>query len=184
MTATSAAAHIASTRNSLLIANTSSHSMPDETASARATGQSQESGVYIDAIEVYGCFMSSERELSRCRERLDVLSESNLDCESLRREAIAYLRRTIGFDRWCWPLADPETLLPCSGLAEHNYGPGVPRSLELEYSTDAFAAKHVVARRERPVGSLSLETGGDVARSARWDEVLRPAGIGDVATVA
>ncbi len=128
--------------------------------------------------------MASERELSRCRERLDVLSGSSLDCESLRREAITYLRRTIGFDCWCWPLADPETLLPCSGLAEHNYGPGVPRSLELEYSTDAFAAKHLVARRERPVGSLSLETGGDVARSARWDEVLRPAGIGDVATVA
>jgi DNA-binding CsgD family transcriptional regulator len=60
----------------------------------------------------------------------------------------------------------------------------VPRSLELEYSTDSFAAKHIVARRDRPVGSLSLETGGDVARSARWDEVLRPAGIGDVATVA
>lgn len=128
--------------------------------------------------------MASERELSRCRERLDLLSESNLDCESLRREAIGYLRRTIGFDRWCWPLGDPETLLPCSGLAEHNYGPGVPRSLELEYSTDSFAAKHIVARRDRPVGSLSLETGGDVARSARWDEVLRPAGIGDVATVA
>jgi DNA-binding CsgD family transcriptional regulator len=128
--------------------------------------------------------MASERELSRCRERLDLLSESNLDCESLRREAIGYLRRTIGFDRWCWPLADPETLLPCSGLAEHNYGPGVPRSLELEYSTDSFAAKHLIARREKPVGSLSLETGGDVARSARWDEVLRPAGIGDVASVA
>jgi DNA-binding CsgD family transcriptional regulator len=128
--------------------------------------------------------MASERELSRCRERLDLLSDSNLDCESLRREAIGYLRRTIGFDRWCWPLGDPETLLPCSGLAEHNYGPGVPRSLELEYSTDSFAAKHIVARRDRPVGSLSLETGGDVARSARWDEVLRPAGIGDVATVA
>jgi hypothetical protein len=55
--------------------------------------------------------MASERELSRCRERLDLLSESNLDCESLRREAIGYLRRTIGFDRWCWPLADPENAL-------------------------------------------------------------------------
>src|SRR6266576_4813205 len=176
MAAPSAAAQLASTKKSLLIANTSSHSRCDQPASARATRQSQESGVYISAAEVYGGSMASERELSRCRERLDVLSKSNLDCESLRREAIAYLRRTIGFDRWCWPLADPETLLPCSGLAEHNYGPGVPRSLELEYSTDAFAAKHLVARRERPVGSLSLETGGDVARSARWDEVLRPAG--------
>jgi DNA-binding CsgD family transcriptional regulator len=128
--------------------------------------------------------MASERQLSRCRDRLDVLSDSTLDCESLRREAIGYLRVAIGFGRWCWPLADPRTLLPSSGLAEHNYGPGVPRSLALEYSTDGIAAKHVVARRPIPVGSLSSETGGDIARSARWDEVLRPAGIGDVATVA
>jgi DNA-binding CsgD family transcriptional regulator len=49
---------------------------------------------------------------------------------------------------------------------------------------DTFAAKHILARRECPVGSVHFETGGDTARSARWDEVLRPAGIGDVATVA
>jgi DNA-binding CsgD family transcriptional regulator len=128
--------------------------------------------------------MQSERALTRCREKLNVLSDSSLDCDALRREAIAYLRGAIGFDRWCWPLADPETLVTSSGLAEHNYGPGVPRSLELEYSTDTFAAKHVLARRPTPVGSLNVETGGDLARSARWDEVLRPAGIGDVAIVA
>lgn len=60
----------------------------------------------------------------------------------------------------------------------------MPRSLELEYSTDEFAAKQVVARRPHPVASLAIETHGDLGRSARWDEVLRPAGIGDVAIVA
>jgi DNA-binding CsgD family transcriptional regulator len=128
--------------------------------------------------------MASARELSRCRDRLESLSESTLDCEAFRREAIAYLQRFVGFDRWCWPLADPETLVPSSGLAEHNYGPHVPRSLQLEYSTDVFAAKQLLARRTKPVASLAAETHGDVARSARWDEVLRPAGIGDVAIVA
>jgi DNA-binding CsgD family transcriptional regulator len=109
---------------------------------------------------------------------------SGLDSESIRREAIARLQRVVGFDRWCWPLADPETLLPGGGLAEHDYGPGVPRSLELEYSGDDFAAKHVLARRWNPAGSLNAETGGDLARSPRWEQVLRPAGIGDVAVVA
>ncbi|MFL6039717.1 MAG: LuxR C-terminal-related transcriptional regulator [Gaiellaceae bacterium] len=128
--------------------------------------------------------MATERELSRCRDRLHDLSGSSVDCEALRREAIAYLQRTIGFDRWCWPLADPETLVTSSGIAEHNYGPSVPRSLQLEYSTDRFAAKPLLARQTRPVASLQGETGGDVARSARWDEILRPAGIGDVAILA
>ena len=102
----------------------------------------------------------------------------------MRREALADLQSVIGFDRWCWPLADPETLLPSSGIAQHDFGPGVPRLLELEYSADGFAAKHVLARRAASAGSLSAETGGDLARSARWDEVMRPVGIGDVAGVA
>lgn len=128
--------------------------------------------------------VATERERARCGERLEQLGESRLDCDSIRREAIAELQRAIGFDRWCWPLADPDSLLPSSGLAEHDFGPQVPRSLELEYSGHDFAAKDTIARRFNSTGSLMAETGGDLARSARWDEVLRPVGIGDVAVVA
>jgi DNA-binding CsgD family transcriptional regulator len=128
--------------------------------------------------------MATERERTRCRERLERLSESRQDCESIQREAIAELQRVIGFGRWCWPLADPETLLPLGGLAEHDYGPRLPRALELEYSGADFAAKDVLARRANSAGSLNAETGGDLARSPRWDEVMRPVGIGDVAAVA
>ena len=128
--------------------------------------------------------MASTQQRARCRERLERLSRSDLDSESMRREALADLQSVIGFDRWCWPLADPETLVACGGIALHDFGPGVPRVLELEYSADAFAAKHVVARRIDSAGSLSADTGGDLARSARWDEVMRPVGIGDVASAA
>jgi DNA-binding CsgD family transcriptional regulator len=128
--------------------------------------------------------MATALARTRSRERLERLSRSSLDSESLRRTAIAELRRIIGFDRWCWPLADPKSLLPPSGIAEHDYGPGVPRALALEYSGADFAAKHVLARRANPAGSLGTETRGDLARSARWDQVMRPVGIGDVATVA
>ena len=129
-------------------------------------------------------FVATERQQARCRERVEKLSESSLDCESLRREVIGELQRLIGFDRWCWPLSDPETLLPNGGIAEHDFGPGVPRSLELEYSSDDFAAKRILARHANSAGSLNTETGGDLGRSDRWDEVLRPVGIGDVAAVA
>jgi DNA-binding CsgD family transcriptional regulator len=138
----------------------------------------------VRIVTAYADDVASERDRARCGERLEQLSESTLDSESLRREAIGELRRVVGFDRWCWPLADPETLLPSSGLAEHDYMPGVPRALELEYSCDDFAAKHVLARRARAAGSLRSETGGDLARSPRWDQVMRPVGIGDVAAVA
>jgi DNA-binding CsgD family transcriptional regulator len=42
----------------------------------------------------------------------------------------------------------------------------------------------VLARRANAAASMSAETGGDLAQSPRWDEAMRPVGIGDVATVA
>jgi DNA-binding CsgD family transcriptional regulator len=107
-----------------------------------------------------------------------------MDRESVQREVIADLQRVIGFDRWCLPQADPDTLLPGAGLGDHDYGPALPRALELEYSGADFAAKHDLARRPALASSLGEETGGDLARSPRWDEVLRPVGIGDIAAVA
>jgi DNA-binding CsgD family transcriptional regulator len=127
--------------------------------------------------------VASDRDRARCRERLERLGESHGDCESIHREAIVELQRVIGFDRWCWVLADPDALVPLGGMAEHDYGPGVPRVLELEYSGD-FAAMDAVARRPAPVASLSADTGCDLPRSSRWDEVLRRVGIGDEAVVA
>ncbi len=43
---------------------------------------------------------------------IERLCTSTIDCESIQRESIADLRRVIGFDRWCWPSADPATLYP------------------------------------------------------------------------
>ena len=56
--------------------------------------------------------------------------------------------------------------------------------LELEYSGEDFAAMDVLARQASPAGSLSGETGGDLGRSPRWDQGLRPLGIGDEAVLA
>ena len=111
--------------------------------------------------------MASERERTRCRERIARASESSLDGESIEREVITELRRVIGFDRWCWVLGDPDTLIPLRGIAEHDYGPFLPRVLELEYSGD-FAAMDAVARQSRPVGSLSAETNGDLRAVSWW----------------
>jgi DNA-binding CsgD family transcriptional regulator len=147
--------------------------------------QSQLVGIFSAFARMYGSLVATARDRLRCRERLERLSESSLDRESIQREAIADLRRVIGFDRWAWPLADPEAQVPAGGgIAEHDYGPAVGRGLELEYSGGDVATMNMAVRRPNPVGSLSAETGGDLARSPRWDEVLRPVGIGDEAVLA
>ncbi len=107
-----------------------------------------------------------------------------MSVDSFRNEAVLELRSIIGFDRWCWSLGDPDTLVPGCGVADHDYGPALARALELEFGGQDVATKDAIARRARPVGTLSNDTHGDLARSARWDEVLRPVGIGDTAIVA
>ena len=42
----------------------------------------------------------------------------------------------------------------------------------------------MLARRANAAASMSAETRGDLSRSPRWDEAMRPVGIGDVAAVA
>jgi DNA-binding CsgD family transcriptional regulator len=128
--------------------------------------------------------VASDREQERCLEHLTKLVGATLDSDAVRYEAVAALKRVLGFDRWAWPLADPETLITLGGIADHNYGPTIPRLLELEYGSEDFAGMRSVAQRRSPVASLTVETGADLARSRRWDEVLRPAGIGDEAVVA
>jgi DNA-binding CsgD family transcriptional regulator len=132
---------------------------------------------YDDEVATY-------RGRERCRERIEKLARSGGSGEALQHEVVAELEREIGFDRWCWPAADPETLVPGSGLADHDYGPALPRALELEYSGSDLGAKDVLARRPDPSSSLMVETHGDLARSPRWEEVLAPVGIGDVAAAA
>ena len=132
----------------------------------------------------YGWSVATNRAVDRCRERLERLGDSSLDRDSIQHEAIAQLQAVIGFDRWCWPFGDPESRVPTSGAALHDYGPAVGRALELEYSGRDVATMGDLAGGPNPVGSLSAATGGDLARSPRWDEVLRPVGIGDEAIVA
>ena len=128
--------------------------------------------------------VATDRERARSRARLEQLAGSGLDVAAIRHEAVRELQHVIGFDRWCWPLADPETLIPLGALAEHDYGPAVPRVLELEYAGEDFATMGTLGRGSVPAGSVSTETHGDLARSRRWDEVFRRVGIGDEAAVA
>jgi DNA-binding CsgD family transcriptional regulator len=128
--------------------------------------------------------MASERDRGRCKDRLERLSRSALDRESIQYEAITELRRAIGFTRWCWPVADPDALIPLGAVAEHDFGPQVPILLALEFGDGDVASLDTLARRPNPVSSLNAETNGDLPRSRRWDKVFRGVGIGDEALVA
>jgi DNA-binding CsgD family transcriptional regulator len=126
--------------------------------------------------------MTTDAQRSRCRERLLALAGASAALDELRLEAVQLLKATVGFDRWCWAIGDPDSLLAGGDLAEADLWPVMPRMFVLEQQ-DEVTATHVLARRAWPVASLSAATGGDLARSPCWDECLRTHGIGDQATV-
>ncbi len=131
--------------------------------------------------------MSSEHARSRCRERISRLADSSLDSAGLRHEAARELQRAIGFDLWCWGLADPTSLIPYGGVASLSppevVAQVLPRLLALEQQ-DPTIARHEVARSRRPVYTLSEATGGELERCRRWAECIGPLGLGDLAVGA
>ena len=124
-------------------------------------------------------FMATERARSRCRERLELLADSSEDVDSLRRDVIAELKRAIGFDRWCAPLVDPDTLIAHTGIAETDHIAELPRLQVRDASAREVNNGIALARRRDRVGMLSAVTGGDLARSQRWRESLQRFGTGD-----
>ena len=114
-----------------------------------------------------------ERVRNRACERLEALADASLDSEEARREAIAVLRPAVGFQRWCWPLTDPTSALSSSGIAEFDLWPELPRIAVLEEHGD-ITSKPAIALGKRASVTLNAATGGDLARSIRWRECLRP----------
>ena len=121
---------------------------------------------------------ASERARTRARERLETLAQADLDSEGTRREAIAALRPAVGFERWCWPLTDPASALSTSGIAEFDLWAELPRIAILHEHGDITSRPSLVLG-ERASITLSAATTGDLARSMRWRECLRPHGVGD-----
>ena len=123
--------------------------------------------------------MGSEQARSRCRERLLRICGADLDHETLRLELLEELRGTIGFAMWGWPLADPDTLLTTTGIADPAAWAIVPRVVSHEQRTTDVIQDRQLVRSNELVGILSTATGGDLPRSQRWREIYHSYGVGD-----
>jgi DNA-binding CsgD family transcriptional regulator len=124
--------------------------------------------------------MRANSARDRARADLARLAAARLDNDGFRWEAAATLRRAIGFDGWCWLLADPGARLPTRDLGDNMIG---------GQSIRRFSRRHPEAsaipweRSARPVAVTSAVTGGDLARDPAWRQTFGPAGIGDYLSV-
>jgi DNA-binding CsgD family transcriptional regulator len=125
----------------------------------------------------------SERARNRCRERLESLAGADLGPEEARLAAIEELRRAVGFERWCWPLTDPESGLAMSGIARFDVWPSLPRLIALQEHGDVATKPRLIVG-PRATMTLNDVTEGDMERSRVWRECLQPYGIGDTLMAA
>jgi len=112
------------------------------------------------------------------REQILRLCGSGADARTLRLEALAVLRRVIGFDAYVWLITDPETSVGSAPLADVPCLPELPRLIRLKYLTTVNRWTAMIT----PVASLHQTTGGDLGRSLIWRDLLSRYQVTDVAT--
>lgn len=97
---------------------------------------------------------------------------------SLCRAVHAAVSDVVPADRWCGFAVDPATLFSTNGYHDEGVDAVVlPRLLELEHGDPDMNQLPALARTSSGVATLSAATGGDLATSARWREVLEPTGL-------
>ena len=102
------------------------------------------------------------------------------DERTLRRQIVEELRHVVGFDSYAWLLTDPATSVGASPLAEVAWLHDLPRQIELKYRT---TVNRWTALHDTPVALLDRTTGGDLAESLVWRELLIRYGVRDAASV-
>ena len=115
---------------------------------------------------------------ARAREQILQLCEGGADARTLRLEVLGVLRRAIGFDAYVWLVTDPETSVGSAPLADVPCLPELPRLIQLKYLTTVNRWTSMIT----PVASLHQATGGDLARSLIWRDLLSRYQVGDIAT--
>jgi DNA-binding CsgD family transcriptional regulator len=122
--------------------------------------------------------MGSATGYARARDIIARLCRSGADARTLRLEALAVIRRVVGFDAYAWMITDPETSVGSSPLADVPWLPELPRMIRLKYLTTINRWTGL------PCGAVSLAgaTGGALSRSLVWRELLCRYQVSDVAS--
>jgi DNA-binding CsgD family transcriptional regulator len=113
------------------------------------------------------------------RQLVTNLEESGMLSVPYREWFIIRLKLLIPFDGYCFTLVDPQTLLSTGAVTEDGVEDIHSLLFESEYLQDDFNKYEVLMKQKEPVATLGLATGGDLSRSARYTNVLLPAGFVD-----
>src|SRR5215207_5938965 len=123
--------------------------------------------------------MDGSSSAERVRQEIIRLSLAGLDSRTFRVETVKQLRKAIPVDVSFFATADPATLLFTSAVVDDVLARATGEFLENEFLRDDSVKFTSLARGRSPVNSLGVATKGELARSARYQEILEPLELGD-----
>ena len=128
---------------------------------------------------MYTARTMSSRSAERIRQEIIRLCHAGLDSKTFRVEAVRHLQKAIPVDASFFATADPATLLFTSAVLDDVLARATPQFVENEFLEDDSVKFARLARGRSPVDSLGVATGGELASSPRYREILAPMGLGD-----
>jgi DNA-binding CsgD family transcriptional regulator len=153
------------------------HLLHDETAVGESATAGYEKSLV--ALEVHRVGVAGGRSAEGTRQEIIRHSHAGLDSRTFRVEAVKQLRKAIPVDVSFFATADPATLLFTSAVRDDVLARATPQFLEHEFLRDNPVKFVRLARERSPVDSLGMATGGELARSPRYQEILEPMDLGD-----
>jgi DNA-binding CsgD family transcriptional regulator len=113
------------------------------------------------------------------RDRVERLCRTARDPLQLYRDVVPVLDRAVPSDLWCGLLLDPATVMNTGGYHDEGLPTAVlPRLLELEVGADDVNQFPELARDRAGVATIHGSTRGRPELSARYRDVMVPAGMG------
>lgn len=113
------------------------------------------------------------------RDRIERLCRSATDPLALYRDVVPVLDHAVPSDLWCGLLLDPATVMNTGGYHDEGLPLEVlPRLLELEVGGDDVNQLSTLARDRSGVATIHRRTRGRPELSARYRDVMLPAGMG------
>ncbi|BAU29008.1 LuxR family transcriptional regulator [Aneurinibacillus soli] len=96
-----------------------------------------------------------------------------------RRTLVKLLRQAVPFDAACCTTVDPESLLSTGALTDEEVESIHDSLFEYDYFREDYIPYHQLVKAVDPTATLSGATEGQLTRSARYRNVLSPAGFSD-----
>jgi DNA-binding CsgD family transcriptional regulator len=115
--------------------------------------------------------------LDRPRRSVSRLCRAGLGTSELLERLAAAIKEAVAYDAICIGATDPATVTFTTAFGIGLGDKEASGFFENEYSQEDYAKYAVVASRRPPVAVLSIETGGNLVRSRRYREMLRPIGL-------